>query len=122
MTRSAFKEAVFARDGGVCVACGLPAVDAHHILDRKLFADGGYVLDNGASLCERCHLSAESTTLSAREIRQMACISSVVLPAGLDARLEYNKWGDSVSPDGTVIAPGPLEHDTGRLRAMAAVY
>lgn len=33
--REAFRDAVFARDGGNCVICGHPAADAHHIIERR---------------------------------------------------------------------------------------
>ena len=32
--------------------CQAAAIDAHHIIDRKLWADGGYFIDNGAALGE----------------------------------------------------------------------
>lgn len=51
LTRDDFREFVFKRDNHKCVVCGEPAVDAHHILERRLFHDSGYYLDNGASLC-----------------------------------------------------------------------
>jgi hypothetical protein len=57
--RSAFRSAVFARDGHRCVMCGGPAVDPHHITDRSLMPNGGYVVENGVSLCAPCHELAE---------------------------------------------------------------
>lgn len=51
LTREDFKKIVFERDKHKCVVCGQPAVDAHHIIDRALWTDGGYYLDNGVSLC-----------------------------------------------------------------------
>jgi 5-methylcytosine-specific restriction endonuclease McrA len=59
LTREQYKNAVFKRDNHTCIFCDLPAVDAHHILDRKLFADGGYYLSNGASVCEQHHWDCE---------------------------------------------------------------
>jgi hypothetical protein len=41
LTREEFKRQVFARDGH-CAFCQLPPVDAHHILERRLWPDGGY--------------------------------------------------------------------------------
>lgn len=35
----------------MCVFCKKPATEVHHILDRKLFDDGGYYENNGASVC-----------------------------------------------------------------------
>lgn len=57
--RTAFREAVFGRDKNKCVTCGKPAVDAHHITDRNEIPNGGYVVENGISLCGPCHLNAE---------------------------------------------------------------
>jgi len=78
LNRDEFREGVFKRDNYKCVICGLPAVDAHHIMERRLFSNGGYFLDNGASLCEEHHLEAEMTILSTDEIRQAAGIKSIV--------------------------------------------
>jgi 5-methylcytosine-specific restriction endonuclease McrA len=57
--RADFRTAVFARDHHRCVMCGAPAVDAHHITDRTEMPGGGYVKENGISLCADCHLLAE---------------------------------------------------------------
>lgn len=94
LTRNVFRESVFARDGYKCVICGKPAKDAHHILERRLFSDGGYYLDNGASLCEKHHIQAEQTTLSCEDIRQAAGIDKVVLPDHFYFDSDYDKWGN----------------------------
>ena len=44
--------------------CGNPKakLDAHHITDRSLMPNGGYVKENGISLCDiehGCHMKAE---------------------------------------------------------------
>jgi rubredoxin len=61
--RQRFREAVFARDGYKCRMCGWkqdPAqLDAHHITDRNELLNGGYVKENGISLCPPCHVKAE---------------------------------------------------------------
>lgn len=61
LTREEFKKQVFAKTNGKCCvpSCTCNAVDAHHILDRKLWKDGGYYLSNGAALCTKHHLDAE---------------------------------------------------------------
>ena len=51
LTRDQFRNGVFARDGHKCVLCQAPGQDAHHIMERRLFPDGGYYLDNGATVC-----------------------------------------------------------------------
>lgn len=64
--RANFRNDVFERDGHKCRVCGWsPALDpatnldAHHITDRTLIVNGGYVKENGISLCEPCHYQAE---------------------------------------------------------------
>lgn len=93
LTRDDFREGVFARDNHKCVVCGKPAVDAHHIIDRKLFDDGGYYLDNGVSVCEKCHIEAERTIISCDTLRKLAGIKTVVLPPDFDPENTYDKWG-----------------------------
>ena len=114
LSREQFRERVFARDGGRCVFCGEPAVDAHHLLERKLFTEpdqaGGYFIDNGVSVCERHHLECEATTLSPAQGREAAHIERVVVPYMLADEPDpasLTKWGDSVDADGS-RHPGPL--------------
>lgn len=95
LTRDTFRESVFKRDRHCCVICGSAAKDAHHIIDRSLFDDGGYYLSNGASLCEPCHIKAETNVITCEEIRKAANITEIVLPDGWDPEFTYNKWGES---------------------------
>ena len=60
--RDRFRSSVFKRDRNKCRMCSfneLEKLDAHHITDRKLMPGGGYVLENGISLCPECHIRAE---------------------------------------------------------------
>jgi 5-methylcytosine-specific restriction endonuclease McrA len=62
--REQFREAVFKRDGHKCRVCGRKDVklDAHHITDRNEIPNGGYVKENGITLCDTergCHWKAE---------------------------------------------------------------
>ena len=116
--REAFKEAVFKRDRSRCVLCGKPAVDAHHILERKLWPDGGYHVDNGASVCADCHLDCEMTLVSLGDLRRACGIAAPMLPPGLDPSAEYDKWGNHILGDGSRI-PGPLFADDGCRRILA---
>lgn len=118
LTREQFKEAVFKRDKQKCICCGKPAVDAHHLLERKLFTDGGYYLNNGVSLCEECHLEAETTEYSVEELRLKAGIVIAVLPINFESSKTYDKWGNEIK-DGELI-PGPLFHDKGCQTMLAA--
>lgn len=94
--RNNFRTNVFKRDKYLCVICKKPGVDAHHIMDRKLFKDGGYVLDNGATLCSECHVNAENTSLTCDEIRRAANIIKIILPPNLSPDKVYNKWGEEI--------------------------
>lgn len=69
--RQAFRIAVLARDNYRCAMCGFkpePAkindeLDPHHITDRNDLPGGGYVIENGITLCSRpggCHEKAEA--------------------------------------------------------------
>lgn len=60
--RLLFRESVFARDKNRCRVCGEGSekLDAHHITDRNDMPNGGYVKENGISLCEECHIKAEA--------------------------------------------------------------
>lgn len=104
LSRDDFRNGTFERDRFQCVVCGAPAVDAHHIIERRLFKaaheKGGYFLDNGASLCEKHHIEAEQTTISCKSIRQLCGIETVVLPEHFWPDLDYDKWGNILTPEG----------------------
>lgn len=63
LQRELFRIEVFSRDGLKCRICGRPKgvikLDAHHITDRHEMPNGGYVKENGISLCEQHHVDAE---------------------------------------------------------------
>jgi len=83
--RRRFREAVFKRDGYKCVVCGFESsperaeheLDAHHITPREKLPGGGYVSENGVSLCDAakqnkplahgCHFRAEQILLRISE-------------------------------------------------------
>lgn len=110
LSRDEFRNAVFKRDGHKCVACGEPAADSHHIVERRLFSDGGYYISNGASVCGPCHLRAESTELSCDELRELCGIKEIVLPEHLYADQPYDKWANPILPNGQRLK-GELFHD-----------
>ncbi len=105
LTRDAFREGVFARDKYKCVMCDLPAIDAHHILERRLWPDGGYYLSNGASVCSKHHLECEQTIISIVALRaEIGTDSGYTIPPHLYRDQEYDKWGNPV------MAPGLKEN------------
>lgn len=100
LSREKYKEKVFKRDNNTCVFCDNPAVDAHHILDRKLWVDGGYYLSNGASVCEEHHWGCERTTITVEEVRKACGIEKYTLPEGLNFEFVYDKWGNEILENG----------------------
>ena len=116
LTRDAFRSAVFARDGGKCVLCNNLAVDAHHIMERRLWPDGGYYIDNGASLCEEHHLACERTKISVEGLCTAIGIKPLIPPHLYDD-LSYDKWGNVVMPNGLRLR-GELFNDESVQKAL----
>ena len=66
--RQKFREKVFERDNHLCKMCpNVKDLDAHHITDRNEMPNGGYVKENGITLCPSCHLKAELWHTSGKE-------------------------------------------------------
>lgn len=124
LDRREFRELVLRRDGR-CVACGAGdrPLDAHHVMERRLFPDGGYYLDNGASLCEAgvdgCHYRAEQTALSVEDVLAKAGIRRRVTPPHLYPDQKYDKWGNPVLDDGRRLR-GELFHDESVQKVLAS--
>lgn len=65
--RKAFRDACYQRDKYCCAMCGMKSskekaeedLDVHHVTDQSLLPNGGYVKENGISLCGPCHEKAE---------------------------------------------------------------
>lgn len=112
LTRTEFKTEAFKRDNHKCVFCDKPAIDPHHILDRKLFKNGGYYLNNVASVCSEHHLDCEYTRLTLPEVYKAAGISNPKLPDGFEEGKNYDKWGNIIVNEFKRI-PGPLFNDYG---------
>lgn len=110
LTRKEFQEAVFKRDGYKCVICQNQSIDAHHIMERRLFDDGGYYLDNGASLCGMDHVRAEMTIISPWELREKIGTKNIVLPPHLYKDQNYDKWGN-ILVNAFKRLPGELFYD-----------
>ncbi len=96
LTREEFNKKVFQRDNFRCIICNAKGIDAHHILDRSLFEDGGYYIDNGVTVCAKCHLEAEQGILTPEELREAADIKNIILPEGFNPRVSIDKWGKPV--------------------------
>lgn len=125
LTRDEFREAVFKRDGHRCVFCGKTAeetpegkLDAHHIIERRLWPDGGYYLDNGVTVCEEHHLECEQTVHSVEQVRWVASITKVVVPPHFYPDHQYDKWGNPLLADGR-RAKGELFFDESVQKVLA---
>lgn len=116
--RDGFREAVFARDGHRCVVCGQPAADAHHIIERRLWLDGGYYLDNGASVCNACHIRCETTEISVEDLRSKCGVRTILVPPDMYMDRVYDKWGNVVMSDGRRTR-GPLIDDESVRKILA---
>lgn len=99
LTREQFKEFVFKRDKYTCIFCSLPATSAHHIIERKLWPDGGYYLNNGASVCDEHHWACEKTDISVRDVWEKCGVSTPFLPPHFSACFNYDKWGNIIHDD-----------------------
>lgn len=121
LTRDAFREGVFARDGHKCVFCGATDVhlDAHHILERRLWADGGYYLSNGATVCETHHRLCESTDITVEQVREAAGITKFVIPDHMYDDQIYDKWGNAFLENGQRLR-GDLFWDESVQKVIAA--
>lgn len=75
--RRRFREAVFKRDRNTCVVCGLVSadgteIDAHHVWPREKMPNGGYVRENGVTLCDHAKTGTSATGCHARAERILA--------------------------------------------------
>jgi hypothetical protein len=122
LTRDEFREGVLTRDGHKCVNCGAIEVklDVHHIIERKLFVDGGYYLANGATLCEPCHILAENTTLTVETLRAQCGIDIPLLPDHFPEGEITDKWGNPILANGTRLR-GELFEEGGVQKVLAPV-
>jgi len=125
LTRDNFREAVKNRDNHRCVICGVSELekplDAHHIIERRLFPDGGYYLENGATLCDPdCHMRAEETLLTCEQIREAAGIRHTILPPHLYDDERYDKWGNPYLTNGLRVR-GELFYDESVQKVLGPV-
>ena len=123
LTREDFTQGVIRRDGHRCVCCTETSeLAAHHIIERKLFHDGGYYMDNGATLCPEHHMQAEKTLLSVEDVRKAAGVTRVVVPANMDPLEKIDKWGNPVLKDGRRMR-GPMfyEEQVQKILGMAGL-
>ena len=56
MCEITWTRAVKQRDGGICVVCGSPGVNAHHIYGKNYIPELNLMVENGVTLCRKCHI------------------------------------------------------------------
>lgn len=95
-TREDFRKQVFERDSNTCTVpwCDQKADDAHHIIERRLWENGGYIEKNGASVCNKHHRYAESNDIPPQAFWLWLGIENLILPEQVDSK-DINKWGDN---------------------------
>lgn len=93
--RKKFRQEVFGRDNNNCIVpwCSNESDDAHHILERELWEDGGYIKDNGASVCNHHHKYAETNNIPPQAFYMWAGIENPPTPKCVDT-INVNKWGE----------------------------
>ncbi len=95
--RDEFRRTVFERDNNTCTVpwCTRTADDAHHIIERDYWNNGGYIPDNGASVCNHHHQHAERDLIPPQSFWRWIGITNPPLPTGIDT-IHINKWTDKL--------------------------
>lgn len=110
LNREQFRELSLKRDNYACIFCSNRNAVVHHIIERRLFSDGGYYLDNSASVCDEHHWACEKTDISVEDVRRAVGITNIILPEGFDPIKVYDKWCNVILPDGR-RQPGPIFYE-----------
>lgn len=95
LERRSFREKVFERDENTCIVpwCEASADDAHHIIERKLWSDGGYYLSNGVSVCNPHHQAAEADLIPPHAFWRWLDVDPLT-PSGHGTAI--TKWGEEL--------------------------
>jgi hypothetical protein len=67
--------------------------DVHHIIERELWSDGGYVPDNGVTVCNYHHRLAEQNIIPPQAFWRWLGIEEPPLPSGVED-MHVDKWGE----------------------------
>lgn len=104
MTRQDFRERCTERDNKECTVPICPHTvtsdpdesgEVHHILERKLWEEGGYIPDNGATVCNFHHRLAETDIIPPQAFWRWIEVEEPPLPQGIDS-MHVDKWGESL--------------------------
>ena len=103
MSRLKFRQKCVERDSGTCVVptCDEVVTDdpdgpseVHHIMERKLWSGGGYLADNGASVCNQHHRLAEQNVIPPQAFWRWVGVEDPPLPDGVAKNSD--KWGEKL--------------------------
>jgi len=104
LSREQFNKQCLLRDKSLCVFCDALATEVHHILDRKLFNNGGYYLDNGASVCEKCHIKCENLFYTVEDVLKAVGIRCRITPSDYTPLDKLDKWGNIYDSDKIILS------------------
>lgn len=95
LSRDEFRERGLERDDGECVVpwCDSKADEVHHIIERSLWSDGGYYLNNGASVCNPHHQYAEDNYIPPQAFWRWIGVTDTPYPS--DVPVPCDKWGEA---------------------------
>lgn len=92
--RKEFRETCLDRDDEQCLVpwCINEATEVHHILERELWNNGGYIPNNGASVCNKHHRYAESNDIPPQAFWMWIGVENPPLPKSIQTK-DVDKWG-----------------------------
>lgn len=95
-SRKEFRTKCKERDNNTCVVpwCSESIDDVHHIIERSEWKNGGYLMKNGASVCNKHHRDAESNHIPPQAFWIWLDINNPKLPTSYDTH-QINKWGEA---------------------------
>jgi hypothetical protein len=103
LIREEFRKKVLDRDGHSCILChNKENLAVHHIMERKLFDNGGYYVNNGASLCPSCHIEAEAGFIMPYKLWYKIGVEyeDYTYPKSLNGCKRWDKWGQEIIYEG----------------------
>jgi len=95
LSRHEFRDRCFERDDQTCVVpwCSTSADEVHHIIERSLWDDEGYYLENGVSVCNFHHRQAENDLIPPHAFWRWLDVTPIT-PHGYGAAI--TKWGEAL--------------------------
>ena len=94
--RQEFRKECRERDNNTCVVpwCEDTPDEVHHLIERREWKSGGYIPDNGASVCNKHHRYAERNMIPPQAFWLWIGVNSPVTPEGMGE--DVDKWGKPI--------------------------